>query len=238
MAKRVPIITSVAYERMVLKSTLRKEDRHTLLVLKHSMFPDTLKIVASYQRLANDLALSRRQTITRIRALEDLEVLNKIREGGGRYESGGGRVNVWILDLDALDSFGLPPVPKTSPRPEKRADAGSGEADFTPKGEVQTREGCSGPHKGVKPTAHNPINQTLPNNLANHPPENPAGVALGKMQEVEPIKPPTPKAPRFARPPKGPEERRAELRALAALSEDRNQAAPIGLVQFPQEGGV
>jgi hypothetical protein len=238
MAKRVPLITDVDFRRMVLESTLNKEQRYTLLVLKHAMYADSLRIIASYQRLAGYLALGRRQTINRVRDLEDLEVLVKVREGGGRYESGSGRVNVWQLDLDALYGFVLLPEPKTNPRPAKDPNAGSGATHFTPKGATHTREGCNGQTEGVKPGAHNPRNQLPPNNLANNPPSKPAGVALEKMQAVQPIRIPIPKAPRFAQTPQSREERLAALRAQAALAKGQDQAAPSGSVQFSPEGGV
>lgn len=246
MAKRPILITDVDYRNLVLGSTLTHQERSTLLFLKHSMYPDTLKIINSYAQIAKHLGLSRRQTINRIRVLEDLDLLVKLREGGGRYESGHGRCNVWQLNLELLGDFALPPEPRYVKPPSTAALPPKGEAGCTPKGEPDRRTGCDGPHPQVKPVAHNPSRPTSPRSLANNPPAFAAGGTQGKgadsgrqaePSEQERPRQILPKMPRFASETQSRDDRLAQLRAQAALVEKRTGDSPTEPVQLTSEGG-
>lgn len=230
MAKRKrgpPQITDVELRRLVVHSRLKHRERSTLLIIAHALYRDSLRIVASYQRIADYLGLSRRQAITRMQALEDLEVLVKIREGGGHYQHGGGRCNAWRLDLEMLGFYELPPTPKAN-----------GEADFplgvkpaSPMGEVDFPT-------GVKPTAHDPMHPNPPNYLSNNPPRRPAGGEGARLGGQGRKKIPNPRLPRFMMTTGSRADRLAQLKEQAAIADQRTRDAQTDPVQFSDsEGG-
>ncbi|MFK7883903.1 MAG: hypothetical protein AB8F26_06960 [Phycisphaerales bacterium] len=219
-------ITDFDLRRMVVYSQLKHRERSTLLIIAHCLYRDSLKIVASYQRIGDYLGLSRRQAITRMQALEDLEVLVKIREGGGHYQHGGGRCNAWQLDLEMLRFYELPPTPKAN-----------GEADFplgvkpaSPMGEVDFPA-------EVKPTAHDPMHPMNSNALSNNPPNRSAGGARGGGEGRGRSKIPNPRLPRFKMTEGTRADRVAELRAQKAIADKQTRDAQSDPVQLDSEGG-
>tara|TARA_R110002073_G_scaffold104622_4_gene236497 strand:- start:152448 stop:152951 length:504 start_codon:yes stop_codon:yes gene_type:complete len=94
-----------------------------------------------------------------MKSLEQSGVLTKVRGGGGRYENGKGRVNIWRLDVEALkkqaevkaDQLEANEQNEPIKIPEK------GAASCTGKGAANTHQGCNKPTATVQSDAHDPI---------------------------------------------------------------------------------
>lgn len=208
---------------LLAASDLNPTERQTLMLAAAALYRHELIIVAGFNRLATLFGVCRRQAINRMRALERKGVLHKSRGGGGRFENGKGRVNIWELDLDRL-----------------RQPTGNGEARCTVKGEADAREGCNADAPTVKPIAQDPTLPTDPKKEIKRGPASPAPAARGGGGTMprdlpDPIRP-------WVNPYANPEQQRAarlaQLRAQMAIAEKQIQAAPPRPVQFPTEGGI
>jgi hypothetical protein len=258
--KRPVLITDVQLREMVVHSTLCHQDRSTILFIAHALYRDTLKMTASYDRLAGYLGLGRRQTIVRIQALENLEVLVKLRAGGGRQENGRGCCNMWMLDLEVLQSFRCaPPVPENpepieappvdAPPAVRGADGPKrdqiGALTDTVNGARQALERCTTDARRVNQTAHDPTVPMNPKKETNNPLAHAAGGAYescGMASMSEPDsgdrpREPRPKKPRFGDEPKSRADRLAQLRAQAELIENGAGVSPVQAVELNTEGG-
>ncbi|MBL4698923.1 MAG: winged helix-turn-helix domain-containing protein [Phycisphaerales bacterium] len=157
--KAPPLLTDHELRGLVAASTLDRYQRSTLLAMADGLYRHELRITLSHQRLANALGLGRRATIDRIHSLEGTGVILKERGGGGRYENGKGRINVWRLDLDALRNQALAKAEKLESNTENNAPESidKGAVGCTVKGAVEKHQGCSGATATVQPTAQDQV---------------------------------------------------------------------------------
>ncbi len=216
------LLTDKELRGLIAASDLTPTERQTLALAADALYRHELIIVAGFDRLAMLFGVCRRQAINRMRALERKGILNKSRGGGGRFENGKGRVNIWELDLDRL-----------------RKPTGNGETGCTVMGEAEAREGCNGDAPTVKPVAQDPTVPTHPKKESKRGPASPAPAARGGGGTMprdlpDPIRP---WVNQYADPGQQRAARLAQLRAQAVLAEKRNQAAPGEPVQFSPEGG-
>lgn len=241
---RAVLITDAEIRGRVAASELPSKERQTLLAAVDGLDRRKLVITAAYSRIAGQLGLKRRATITRMNVLESMGVLVKQRGGGGRYENGRGRVNQWYLDLDSLGSF------KRTPKKGAAGDTLEGAADCTVKGAVRRHQGCSGTIPRVQRTAQDqslPSHQEKKSNvraeqstqMATAPPaatDNAAAAALPaasrRRRAADEVRP---WVNRFASPECSQEERLELLRAQQREIEERNSQ---GLQQADSPVGV
>lgn len=228
--KPLALITDVELRGMIAASDLNATQRGTLAMAADALYRDTLRITASYTRLGQLLGLGRRQTIKRMQSLEATGVLVKVRAGGGRFENGRGRCNVWQLDLDALRCF-------------RR----KGEQSDTENGAQSTQQGCMIDAATVHQTAHDPTSP-IPLQIKNPNTLHAAGAA-GGAKEWDGIEGPAtasrralpkglrPWVNRFDHPEQSRADRLAQLRAQVATIERSARTQPENPVQFPSEGG-
>jgi len=139
--KAPPLLTDHELRGLVAASTLDRYQRSTLLAMADGLYRHDLRIKMGIQRLANSLGLQRRATINRIHSLEQTCVILKERGGGGRYENGKGRINIWRLDLDTLRNQALAKAENLESNPENNT------SKSTNKGAVERRQLCSPLHR-------------------------------------------------------------------------------------------
>lgn len=157
--KAPPLLNDMKLRGLVAASTLDRYQRSTFLAMADGLYRHELRITLSIQRLADALGLGRRATIDRIHSLEQTGVILKERGGGGRYENGKGRVNIWRLDLETLRNQALTKAECLESNTENSTSESTdkGAVGCTVKVAVEQHQGCSRPTATVQPTAQDQV---------------------------------------------------------------------------------
>lgn len=235
--KAPPLLTDHELRGLVAASSLDRYQRSTLLAMADGLYRHELRITLSIQRLANALGLGRRATIDRIHSLEQTGVILKERGGGGRYENGKGRVNVWRLDLETLRNQALAKAEYLESNTETIASESTdkGAVGCTVKGAVEQHQGCSRPTATVQPTAQDqvsPIPQEKKTNGIVRPRHPKGGGTMPKYNPNDL----RPWANRFDAPKQTRADRLKQMRMQIAHGEDKVRKSPKHLVHSTAEG--
>ncbi len=151
---------------LLAASTLTPTQRATLAMMADAMDRNTLEIRIGMDRLAELLGVMRRAAVYRVRRLEQTGVIERLRRGGGRSESGKGYVNAWRLSLERL-------IPENKGATGCTVKGAKGEADCTLKGATEQRQECNeatGRVQSVAPDQKNQNTQKEKQRAATPPP--------------------------------------------------------------------
>ncbi len=201
------------------------------------LYRHELRITLSIQRLADALGLGRRATFDRIHSLERTGVIINERSGGGRYENGRGRLNVWRLNLDALRNQALAKAEKLESSTENKGTESTdkGAVGCTVMSAAEQRQGCSRPTTTVQPTAQDQVSpipqEKKTNGIAR--PRHPKGGGTMPRYNLNDLRP---WVNQHDAPPKIRADRLTQMRMQLAHAEDKARKSPKPLVDSATEG--
>ena len=236
--KTPPLLNDCELRGLVAASSLDRYQRSTLLAMADGLYRHNLRITMSIQRLADSLRLGRRATIDRIHSLEQSGAIIKERGGGGRYENGKGRTNIWRLDLDVLRNQAVVNTEKFKFNTKNKAadPINEGAVDCTVYSAVEQRQGCTLPTATVQPTAQDQVSP-IPQK------KNPNGIARPRHPEGGGSMPPRynpndlrPWANRFDAPKQTRADRLTQMRMHFAHEAESASKSTKSLIDSSKEG--